>query len=46
MISVRENVYQDRKGMLHRIIVDDGQVESWQIIIVNVEGGYMRRNVQ
>lgn len=31
--------------MLHRIVVCDGQIESWQIVVVNVEGRYMRRDI-
>lgn len=45
VIRVRKNVYQYRKGMLHRIVVCDGQIELRQIIIVNVEGRYMRRDI-
>lgn len=29
IVSVRKNIHQNWKGMLHRIIVDDGQVDSW-----------------
>lgn len=45
IISVRNNIYQYRKGMLHRIVVCNGQIETRQIIIVNVEGRYMRCDI-
>lgn len=46
VVSVGENVHQNWQGMLHRVIVDYAHVHLRQIVVINVECGYVRRDVQ